>query len=215
MNLTLASVTGPTRISSHMTAARISHSAAAGAEYERLATQLIATPAPRLALFNRTGAEQDSHVQQILKHSAVRAHFSDRCALVSCDNATSTEVAIACLASGLGLEPSDNNIGTILSHLKAVGRTLVVLDNLDAIYSPADPEQQEATDVLLATLAAVDDITLVITFCGSPLPECVVWISMDDTRDDAPKSELQATDHLYHVATPAVVSSASRIGVLC
>jgi len=186
-----------------------SSTAEADTEYQRLAAQVITTPALRLALLNSTVADQASHVQKILDDSVVQAHFSDRVAFVSCDEAASIEVAVACLASGLGLEPNDDGIGAILGYVMATGRTLVVLDNFHAIYSPADPEQQEATDVLLATLAAVDEVTLVITFCGSPLPECVAWTNMDDATDHTANSEPSAAKLPQDVAPPAMVSCLS------
>jgi len=169
------------QVSFHIiTAADMTHSFAAEAdrEYERLVARLIATARPRLALLNHAGDEQHPLMQKILEDSAIRAHFSDRCVSVSCDGATNTQVAIGCLASGLGLSPNEG-IEAIHSHLVAQDHTLVVIQNVDAIYSPADPEQQEATDVLLTTLAALDDITLVITFYGTPLPECVAWTVMN------------------------------------
>ena len=184
---------------------------AAGADvgYECMVAQLVTTPAPRLALLNNAEAKQSTFVQKVLEDSAVRAYFSNRCVVVSCDGATSAEVAIACLASGLGLEPTDNCIEAILEYLVALGRTLIVFDNVEAIYSPTDPDQQEATDVLLATLAAVDEVTLVVTFCGTPLPDCVAWTSMDDISDDTPKSEPQANRLPQHMTAQAVVSPAS------
>ena len=184
---------------------------AAGADvgYECMVAQLVTTPAPRLALLNNAEAKQSTFVQKVLEDSAVRAYFSNRCVVVSCDGATSAEAAIACLASGLGLEPTDNCIEAILEYLVAHGRTLIVFDNVEAIYSPTDPEQQEATDVLLATLAAVDEVTLVVTFCGTPLPDCVAWTSMDDISDNTPKSEPQASRLPQHMTAQAVVSPAS------
>jgi len=133
----------------------------------------------------------------------VRAHYSDRCVLVSCEDGANAEVAVACLASGLGLAPNDSDIGVILNHLVAHNHTLIILDNVDTIYSSADPALQKATDVLLATLAAVDEVSLVITFCGNSLPECVEWMSMVNFIDGTAKSEPQAVNDSQHVTTHA------------
>jgi len=200
-----------THISSHfiLTGMPGSSTSETNAEYQHLAAQVIATPALRLALLNNADADHTSHTRKVLEDSAVRAHFSDRVAFVSCDDATSTEVTIACLASALGLDPNDDDIGAILGHLMATGRTLVVLNNVDAIYSSADPEQQEETDVLLATLAAVDEVTLVITFCISSLaslPECVAWTNMDDATGNTTRSEPSAANLSQDMAPSTAVS---------
>jgi len=181
------------------------------AAYERLVAQLIATPAPRLAFHNHIVDEQAVLLKDILEDPAVRAHYSDRCVLVSCEDAASAEVVIACVASALGLELSEDAIDTVLEDLATHGRTLIVLENVDAIYSSADAVQQEATDVLLASLAAVDELTLVITFCGTSLPECVAWTKMDDV---ARNFESQASNIRQHATTPAVVSLMSHIEIL-
>jgi len=137
-------------------------------EYHRLVSQLVATPAPRLSLVESTGSAKSALVQKVLEDPAVRGHYADRCVYISCDSETSTQAIVACLASALGLEPNDNmRVRTVLDHLATHGRTLLVLEKLDAIYSPANPEQQEAAYVLLATLAAVDELTLVVTLCGT------------------------------------------------
>jgi len=179
--------------------------AGADTRCERLVAQLVATPAPPLALLNHTGSQQATLVQKVLEDSTVRAHFSDRCVFVSCEGATSAEVVVACLASALGLEPSEDAIDTVLEDFATHSRTLIILDNVDAIYSPEDPEQQEATEVLLASLAAVDEVTLIITFCGTSLPEYVAWTSMNHATDDAAESEPQPSHLPLQATIPAAV----------
>ena len=176
------------------------------AQYERLVAEFTATPTPFLTLLNRAGSRITDLVQKVFDDSIVRAHFSDRRAFVSCEDVTSTEVAVACLASGLGLEPSEDAIVTVLEYIATHGRTLIVLDNIDAIYSYTDPEQERATSLLLTTLVAVNDLTLVITFGGAPLPETIVWTMMDDATDERAKSEPEATNHTQAASALAVVS---------
>ena len=86
--------------------------------------------------------------------------------------------------------------------------TLIVLDNLDVIHASADPEQQEATDVLLATLASVDQLSLVVTLRGQSQPDCVDWISVGD-NDDPDKAELQAVVSSY-LLNPTTLATVSR-----
>jgi len=188
--------------------------AGADAQYGRLVAQLVATPAPRLTLLNHTEAEKTTILQNILEESDVRAHFSGRCVFVSCGDAASAEVATACVASALDLEPNEDIIATVLEDFAAHDRTLIVLDNVNAIYSSADAEQQEATDVMLATLAAMDEVTLVITYCGSQLPECVAWTSMTDATDDAANTEPQTARLPQQVMTPTTVSYPSNMCLL-
>ena len=107
-----------------------------------------------------------------------------------CQGASSSDVVLRRLSAELGIDEHDDTIGAILDRLVASERTLIAFDKLDAIYAPADLDQQEATDLLLATLAAVDEVTLIITFSGAALPESVIWSVLDDCGDGVPP-ELQ------------------------
>jgi len=186
------------------------HPTAVGADtkYERLAAQATAPPAIRLAIHNRTTAARAIVVQEVLESPIIRTQFSDRCVSVQCDEAASTEVAIACLASALGLDPNEDDMEAIVTHLVSHCRTLVVFESLDAIYAPADTKQQEATDKLLATLAALDQVSLVITFGGPKLPGCVAWKTLPTSyaSDNTSKSKLQAANLPKHMTGPAAVS---------
>jgi len=183
----------------------------AGADVEcgQLVAHLIATPTARLALLNSTCASTGFLLQKVLEVPSIRDHFSDRCVFVSCDGATSTDVVVACLASGLGLEPQEDAIGVVLEDLMAHRCTLIVLDNLDVIHASADPEQQEPTDVMLATLASVDQLSLVVTLRGQSQPDCVDWISVGD-NDDPDKAELQAVVSSYLLNPTTTLATVSR-----
>jgi len=187
--------------------------AEADTEYERLAAQPTAPIVTRLAIRNRTIAARAALVQFVLENQIVRTYFSNRCVSVLCDEAASTEVAVACLASALGLDPNEDDIESIISHLVSHSRTLIVFESLDAIYSPTDPEQQEATDLLLTTLDAVDQVSLVITFGGPKLPECVDWKFLPMTYDteDASEFQPQAANHPQHMTGSSAVSFPSKI----
>jgi len=167
-----------------------------------LVARLITTPTARIALLKPTCASTSSLIQKVLGDTSIRDHFSDRCVVVSCDDATNTDVVVACLASGLGLEPQEDAIGTVLEYLMANSCTLIVLDNLDVIHASADPEQQEATEVLLATLSSIDELSLVVTLRGQSLPECVGWTSVVSANNDSGK----AVPCNFPTATSAIVS---------
>jgi len=122
------------------------------AALERLVTMLIETPSRRLALCNTTGIDNGAFIRATLEHPRVRGHFLCRTFRISCDDATTSGKVVDRLGSELGLHTKDD-ISAIISNFSTHERALVILENLDAIYPSTDLEQQEDTDVLLASLA--------------------------------------------------------------
>ena len=129
-----------------------------------------------LAILDPAGVDKTSFVKDIIRDSRVQNHFTSRCVFVSCEYAQDLDEILDRLAAGLGIiEAKDNGISAIFQNLAAHERTLIFLDGLDAIYQLAVPDKQEATDVLLASLASIDELTLLVFFNSTSLPECVAW----------------------------------------
>lgn len=108
---------------------------------------------------------------------------------VPCDSTTSADRLVTEISSQLGLsniEHPDRNILTmVLSYLKegitklpgASGRALIILDNFEMPWW-ASSDRKEVEKVL-SHLAALENLTIVITMRGTERPQSVKWDRFD------------------------------------
>jgi len=68
--------------------------------------------------------------------------------------------------------------------LRSRQRVLLLLDNFESIWSPTDDELREASEVFLAQLAVLDEVTLLVTTRGNTLPENFTWANVDTAELD-------------------------------
>jgi len=155
---------------------------ATDAKSHQLVQMLLTTSSARLALFDIDGSNKDIFLKSVIRDSRIQDHFQRRCAFVSCDGVPTVSAVVGLLAAELGLELRDDFISSILKDLTSHERTLIILHKLDAILLHADPEQQEMTEILLASLVTLDQLTLVATLGGVLLPEGFTWVGSEDRK---------------------------------
>jgi len=191
------------------------------ANQERLVTQLLTTPFLRLAILGPDGAGNATFIRGIIRNSRVQGYFAECCAIVSCDGALSADAVIDRLAVELGvLETVADPFAAVLGKLVTHKRTLIVFNQLDAIYSMIGPEQQKAIDFLLVTLAGVEKLSLVVTFSGTLLPECVAWTMVEYSggTPSAPKAQAvpsQPANRPLYVLSRSCHIGAHPFGPVC
>jgi len=148
-----------------------------------LVALLVDTPSARVAVLDRADGKLPA-LRYAHDDPRVRRYCEDRRVFLSCNEISTSDIFWSRLAAGLNLQiPNSDDAETdadvtrvvVLDDLTANQRTLITLEKLECIYSRDNQAQQEATDVLLATLAAIDEVTLFVSFCGSSLPESVNW----------------------------------------
>jgi len=181
------------------------------AKREDLVATLIGTPSPRLVIPFSTRSEGSYKlVMAALDDRRVHDHFDGRNVTVSCDAAENTEDTIGLLAASLSVDVNGDAIGAILDNFAKYKRTLVVLDKLECIYAVTDVKQQEKTEILLATLASVDELALVVIMCGTPPPDCVAWTNLNENWDEIQlEVAKQVLPNIHEDLNPSVVSAFS------
>lgn len=147
--------------------------------------QLLATPPSRCLILNPNNADIVPFIRGIIDQPILRNHFEERCFFISCDGASASTIVLDRIAAELDLQSKLDIMTIILEDLGFHKRTLIILDRLDAIYSPTDPEQQQATNTLLATLATVDKLTLLTTFNEESPLDCITWSKLIHASHEA------------------------------
>jgi len=161
-----------------------------------LVARLVGTPSARAAVLNPVGIGNSPVLSNVADDPRVRDHFGNRRIFLSCSDISALHIFWSRLAAELGLKMSNTDIDVImvavLDERMAYKSTLIVIDRLETIYAQENNEQQKATDVLLAVLAAVDEVALLVSFCGLSLPESVHWTTVGDHLD----TELAVVSHV-------------------
>jgi len=145
------------------------------ADFDRLIAHLVEKPASRYAILDPTFIDRTSLISRILDSPRVRNHFSQRCIFVSCAGARNTDDIVTRLAAKLSIASNSDHMKAVLENLTAHRKTLIALDKLDVVYSLDNRDEQDAADVMLACLASIDELSLLVTYCGPSLPESVMW----------------------------------------
>jgi len=106
-------------------------------------------------------ASQDERVAQ---RYGIRRFF------VRCDSSTTRDALVSDVAFSMGLQPEPNLEPQMFAVLKQ-GPAVLVFDNAETPWE-ADPQ---ATEALLAELAAISGLCLVISIRGTQRPQGVAW----------------------------------------
>jgi len=123
---------------------------------------------------------------KVLHSPRVSEHFGRQRFFVSCEGAMSPDDVLVLLAFKLGVQcyQGVSPWPAILDNLKAGQRSLLVLDNFESIWSPTDDALREASEVFLAQLAVIDELTVIVTARGSILPEAFTWSNVETAELD-------------------------------
>ncbi|KAJ6523480.1 hypothetical protein DFH09DRAFT_198011 [Mycena vulgaris] len=128
---------------------------------------------PRIAILGGGGMGKTSLARTVLHHPGITARYEQSCAFVACDT-TSTSVQLAALIGAhLGLKPGKDLTRVVVNYFSNSKPFLLVLDNLETIWEPA--ESRKEVEKLLALLTDVAHLTLIITMCGAERPANVQW----------------------------------------
>ena len=185
-------------------------------DIDRLVSLLLDTDASRLAIVGPGGIGKTSLALAVLHDPRIRARFSNDRLFVSCEGATSADYVLRLLALKLGIEhSSDNILQKIVDALASRERTLLVLDNLESIWSAANVELKGGTEAFLAQMATVDKLALIVTTRDTALPGCVHWTNADQA-ELATLSSIAALQTFEDLTTiePEVLASNEESSVL-
>jgi len=144
-------------------------------DHEQIVSQALTAPDAPLVILLPDKMDSTLFADGIAQDSRVREHFAGRCIVISCHGGHTTDSFLQDLAAQLDLRSPGDLFESIAND-----RTFVILDGLEAIHSPTDADRLEETDMLLATLCSIDNLTILLTFRSSSLPHHASFETDDD-----------------------------------
>ncbi|KAJ7600604.1 hypothetical protein C8J56DRAFT_880270 [Mycena floridula] len=110
---------------------------------------------------------------KLLHDQRIIDFFGDRRSFVSCDGAGGKDDLLTGIAGALGIS-GDRLQKKVLDTLKEPEQSrLLILDNFESPWEP--PTSKMEVETLLATIAALKNVSIVITMRGSERPSKIAW----------------------------------------
>ncbi|KAJ7875008.1 P-loop containing nucleoside triphosphate hydrolase protein, partial [Mycena olivaceomarginata] len=129
------------------------------------------TGIPRIAILGAGGMGKTSLARALLHHPKIAARYSQNRFFVSRNLATTKLELVNLIGAHLGLKPGKDLTEAVLQHFSNNPPSLLILDELEALWEPANSRGD--LEELLSLLTGVED--LAITMQGAERPAKALW----------------------------------------
>jgi len=118
---------------------------------------------------------------KVLHEPRVQAHFATERFFLDCEAANGIDEVLTMLMLELGVRQSQNTSlwSTVFDNIRSRQQSILVLDNFETMWSALDDELRESSEALLTQLAALDQLTLVVTTRRNYITESFNWKNCD------------------------------------
>ncbi|KAJ7677296.1 hypothetical protein B0H14DRAFT_2552756, partial [Mycena olivaceomarginata] len=114
-----------------------------------------------------------SLARAVLHHAEITARYAQNRFFVACNSATTRIELENLIGSHLGLKPGKDPTQVVLQHFSNSPPSLLILDELEALWEPASSRGD--IEELLSLLTGVEHLVLMITMRGAEHPAKVLW----------------------------------------
>ncbi|KAJ7024498.1 P-loop containing nucleoside triphosphate hydrolase protein, partial [Mycena alexandri] len=128
---------------------------------------------PRITILGAGGMGKTSLSRAVLHHPEITAKYHVNRFFIACDGSTTKVELINTISAHLGLKPGKDLTQVVLRHLSNAPPTLLVLDNLETLWDPA--ESCKEIEEFLSLLTDITSLALMITMRGAQRPSQVKW----------------------------------------
>ncbi|KAJ7766623.1 hypothetical protein B0H16DRAFT_1366697, partial [Mycena metata] len=128
---------------------------------------------PRIAILGAGGMGKTSLAQAVLHHEEIVVKYQGNRLFVACDTAASKVELAGLIGAHLGMKPGKDLTRAVLYRLSEGLPTLLILDNLETVWEPA--ESQKEVEEFLSLLTDIASLALMITMQGAERPSKVQW----------------------------------------
>ncbi|KAJ7744889.1 P-loop containing nucleoside triphosphate hydrolase protein, partial [Mycena metata] len=142
---------------------------------------------PRIAILGAGGMGKTSLAQTVLHHEEIVLKYQGNRLFVVCETAASKVELAGLIGAHLGMKPGKDLTQAVIHRLSEGPPTLLILDNLESIWEPA--QSRKEVEEFLSLLTDTAGLALMITMRGAERPSKVQW-----TRPFLPPLEPLAQD---------------------
>ncbi|KAJ7779833.1 hypothetical protein B0H16DRAFT_1225838, partial [Mycena metata] len=135
--------------------------------------KLFEGKSPRIAILGAGGMGKTSLSKPVLHHSDIATKYHANRFFIACDGSTNKVELANIIGAHLDLNPGKDLTQGVLRHLSNAIPTLLVLDNLETVWDPA--ESRKEIEEFLSLLTDIPSLTLMITMRGAERPSQVKW----------------------------------------
>ncbi|KAJ7707936.1 P-loop containing nucleoside triphosphate hydrolase protein [Mycena metata] len=128
---------------------------------------------PRIAILGAGGMGKTSLAQAVLHHEKIVIKYQGNRLFVACDTAASKVELAGLIGAHLGMKPGKDLTRAVLDRLSEGSPTLLILDNLETVWEPA--ESRKEVEEFLSLLTDITSLALMITMRGAERPSKVQW----------------------------------------
>ncbi|KAJ7182301.1 hypothetical protein C8R43DRAFT_2337 [Mycena crocata] len=132
----------------------------------------FAEDSPRIAILGAGGMGKTSLARAALHHPDITTKYLRR-SFVTCDSAMTKIELAALVGANLGLEPTKDQVKSVVRYFSKGPPYLLFLDNLETAWEPV--ESRTDIEEFLSLLTDVSHLALVITMRGGERPSKVRW----------------------------------------
>jgi predicted ATPase len=130
---------------------------------------------PRIAILGAGGMGKTSLATAVLHHSQIAQKYGQHRLFVACDSAATKVELAALIGAHLGLKPGKDLTGPVVQNFSSSSPSLIVLDNLETLWEPANSRGD--IEEFLSLLTDVEHLALIVS---KEVSHCTVIL--DHTR---------------------------------
>ncbi|KAJ7775416.1 hypothetical protein B0H16DRAFT_1361642, partial [Mycena metata] len=128
---------------------------------------------PKIAILGAGGMGKTSLASAVLHYEEIVIKYQGNRLFVVCDTAASKVELAGLIGAHLGMKPEKDLTRAVLHRLSEGSPTLLILDNLETIWEPA--ESRKEVEEFLSLLTDIVSLALMITMRGAERPSKVKW----------------------------------------
>ncbi|KAJ7754023.1 hypothetical protein B0H16DRAFT_1833117, partial [Mycena metata] len=128
---------------------------------------------PRIAILGAGGMGKTSLASAVLHHEELNIKYQGNRFFVVCDTAASKTELAGLIGAHLGMKPGQDLTQAVLHRLSEGPPTLLILDNLETVWEPA--QSRKEVEEFLSLLTDIASLALMITMRGTERPFKVQW----------------------------------------
>jgi Cdc6-like AAA superfamily ATPase len=119
------------------------------------------TQVPRIAILGAGGMGKTSLSRAVLHHPELISRYDHHRIFVPCDTLSNSIQLAGLIGAHIGLKPGRDLTRRVIAHFSNGPLTLLILDNLETIWEPA--ESREDVEKFLCHLTNVEHLAVIVS----------------------------------------------------